>query len=67
MGWSKRRRRRLVRELVPALLGVGAAALITVTASQNALGLLQQPKISNPPVCASPTPPVAPSCSGGPR
>jgi hypothetical protein len=67
VGWSKRLRRRWVRELVPALIGIGAAALITVIASQNALGHLPQPKISNPPVCASPTPPFAPSCSGGPR
>ena len=66
MGWSKRRRRRWVRELVPALIGIGAAALITVIASQNALGVLPEPKSSNPPGCASPTPPFASSCSGSP-
>ena len=66
MARSKSRRRRLVRELVPALIGIGAAALITVNASHNALGFLPEPKSGNPPVCASPTPPFAPSCSGGP-
>lgn len=34
------RRRRLTRELVPALIGVGAVALITVSASQQALGVV---------------------------
>jgi hypothetical protein len=66
VGWSKRRRRRLVRELVPALIGVGAAALITVNASHNALGFLPEPKSSNPPGCASPMTPLASSCSGSP-
>jgi hypothetical protein len=57
-------RRRLARELVPALIGIGAVALITVNASQSALGVVIPGQVNSPArTCSTrvPTPPPPPS------
>jgi hypothetical protein len=57
-----RLRRRLVRELVPGLIGIGAAALITANASYTALGVILPPTGTQAAVCSPQPPPLAPRC-----
>jgi hypothetical protein len=61
-------RRRLARELVPALIGIGAVALITINASQSALGIVVPGQVDSPTrMCSrqvpAPTPPF--TCAVG--
>ena len=48
-GW----RRRLARELIPGLIGIGAVALMTTSASQQALGVILEPLHSQTSACSS--------------
>jgi hypothetical protein len=59
---KSRWRRRLARELVPAVIGLGAVALITVISSGNALGVVLEPVHSPASTCSWHAPEAAPTC-----
>jgi hypothetical protein len=59
---KSRWRRRLERELVPAVIGLGAVALISVISSGNALGVVPEPIQSPASTCSWHAPEAAPTC-----
>jgi hypothetical protein len=58
-GW----RHRLARELVPGLIGIGALAIVTISASQSALGVVLTPVHNSASACSSHSPQAAFDCT----
>jgi hypothetical protein len=61
-------RRRMARELGPALIGIGAVALITINPSQSALGIVVPGQVDTPArTCSTrvPAPPPPFTCAVG--
>jgi len=51
-------RRRVVRELVPAVIGLGAVAVLTAVSSHQALGVVPEPTTVQQSVCSGAAIPV---------